>query len=427
MLNPLLIQKDFPILQRKINGKTLVYLDNASTTQKPNIVIDALTDYYRSINANIHRGVHTLSGEATEAYEATRTAVANFVNARDTAEIIFTRNATEALNIVAYSYGEQHVKKDDVVVVSTLEHHSNLVPWQQLCQRKDAILRVIPMNDDGTLNLDDLEKIVDEKVKIVAATQMSNVLGTIVPLEKIITAAHKVGAITVIDAAQGAGHLGIDVQKLDCDFLAFSSHKILGPTGVGIFYGKLKLLEKMPPLMFGGDMVKEVEQTNANWNDLPWKFEAGTPNIADVVAFKKALEYVQSFGFENILEHDRKLLKYARKKLKDLPNIQLYGPENGGGILSFNVPGVHPHDVGSIVNEEGVAVRTGHHCAQPLLQRLGVNATVRMSFYIYNSEEDIDRAYEALKKVYKIFGIGRKEQGVPHSSTTWEKESPDLV
>lgn len=406
MLNPLSLKKDFSILERKIHGKALVYLDNASTTQKPQVVIDALTEYYRSMNANIHRGVHTLSEEATEAFEATRSAVTSFINAAESAEIIFTRNATEAMNIVAYSYGDAHVNEGDAVVVSALEHHSNLVPWQQLCMRKGADLRVIPMNDDGTLNLDGLEKIIDEKVKIVAVTQMSNVLGTIVPLEKIIEATHKVGAAVMVDAAQGLPHLGADAQKLDCDFLAFSSHKMLGPTGVGVLYGKRKLLEKMEPVTFGGDMVKEVQQTSANWNDLPWKFEAGTPNIADVIAFKKAVEYLGALNFKDILEHDQKLLKYARQKLADLPGIQLYGPESSadaGGILSFNIPGVHPHDVGSIVNEEGVAIRTGHHCAQTLMQRLGVNATARMSFYIYNTEEDIDRAYEGLKKVYKIF------------------------
>lgn len=412
MLNPHLLQKDFPILQRKVNGRKLVYLDNASTTQKPKVVLDAIINYYQHMNANIHRGVHTLSEEATEAYEATRKMVADFVGTKDEAEIIFTRNATEALNLVAYSYGEQHVSPGDAVVVSELEHHSNLVPWQQLCRRKGAELRVIPMTDEGILNLEDLEKIIDEKVKIVAVTQMSNVLGTIVPLKKIIDAAHKVGAVAVVDAAQGAGHLGVNVEKLNCDFLGFSSHKIFGPTGVGILYGKRNLLEKMSPVIFGGDMVKEVQQKDATWNDLPWKFEAGTPNIADVIAFKAALEYMQQFDFTDILEHERKLLRYARQKLSELSGIQLLGPsvENACSILSFNIPGVHPHDVGSIVNEEGVAVRTGHHCAQPLMQRLGLIATVRMSFSLYNGEEDIDTAFEALQKVYKIFyGSLRRE------------------
>lgn len=416
MVDFLALKKDFPLLARPMNGKPLVYLDSASTTQKPQVVIDALVNYYTSMNANIHRGVYTLSEQATEAYESTRKAVADFIHAREAEELIFTRNATEAFNLVAYSYGEAKVQQGDVVVVSALEHHSNLVPWQELCKRKQAELRVIPLRAgseadggvaSGTLDLQNLEKIIDEKVKVVAVTQMSNVLGTIVPLEPIIKAAHAVGAVVIIDGAQGAGHLGIDVQKTDVDFYAFSAHKMLGPTGVGILYGKRALLEAMPPFLFGGDMVKEVQPYQANWNDVPWKFEAGTPNIADVIASAKALEYLQGVGLENIFKHDQELLQYARQKLSSLPGIQMYGSEvpAASGILSFNIPGVHPHDVGSILNEEGVAIRTGHHCCQPLMRQLAVNATARMSFYFYNDKADIDMAFEALKKVYSIFKI----------------------
>ncbi len=408
MIKPEVLKKDFPILGRSVNGKPLVYLDNASTTQKPASVINAITEYYLNMNANIHRGIHTLSEEATEAYEASRGKVAAFINAKSAEEIIFTKNATEAINLVAASFGEKNVKEGDVVVVTELEHHSNLVPWQELCRRKGAYLRAIPVNPDGTLQTENLERIIDEKTKIVAVTQMSNVLGTITPLEKIIKAAHAVGAVTVIDAAQGVPHLGLDVQKLQCDFAAFSAHKMLGPTGVGVLYGKRALLSQMPPFMFGGDMVKEVSSMRADWNDLPWKFEAGTPNIEGVVAFGKALEYIGNMGFKAILEHDQELLGYARTRLAQLPGVILYGPrdtKNAGGILSFNVLGVHPHDVGSILNNEGVAIRSGHHCCQPLMQRLGVLATARMSFYFYNSKEDIDTAVTAIEKVSQIFKI----------------------
>jgi len=405
MLNVDFIKNQFPIFDRKINGKRLVYLDNASTTQKPQMVLDGLLDYYRTMNANIHRGVHTLSEEATEVYEGVRIKVARFLNAQEPAEIIFTRNATEAFNLVAYTYGEQNIYSGDEVVVSALEHHSNLVPWQELCRRKQAILRIIPLTADGQLELSKLPEFITAKCKLVAITQMSNVLGTIVPLEKIIETAHKVGAKVMVDAAQSIAHLRMNVQAMDIDFLAFSSHKMFGPTGVGVLYGKRRLLEKMPPFLFGGDMVREVGPYQANWNDLPWKFEAGTPNIADVIAFGKAIDFMMGLNFKDIAEHDQQLVQYAREKLLQLPGIILYGPAVNGGIVSFNVPGVHPHDVASILDGEGVAVRAGHHCAQPLMQRLKVPATTRMSFSIYNNEADIDVAYVALQNVYKIFKI----------------------
>lgn len=402
------IRKDFPILSRRINGKPLVYLDSASTTQKPRVVIDELVRYYETMNANIHRGIHTLSEESTDAYEGVRAHVARFIKAHEPAEIIFTRNATESINLVAYTWGEQNIQEGDVIVVSALEHHSNLVPWQELCRRKKSFLKIIPLLEDGTLDLSVLEKMVDYKVKLVAVTQMSNVLGTIVPLEPIIAAAKKVGAKVLVDGAQGVAHIGIDVLKLDIDFLAFSSHKMFGPTGVGVLYGKRELLEEMPPFLFGGDMVKTVRPLIADWNDVPWKFEAGTPNIADVIAFGKAIEYIESIGFENLIEHERELTRYAREKLAQLPGLTLYGPsdiEKSGGIVSFNVPNVHPHDVGSILNEDGIAVRAGHHCSQPLMQRLQVPATVRLSFSCFNTEAEIDAAVASLKKVYEIFKI----------------------
>lgn len=416
MLNPQQLKTEFPIFERKVNGHPLVYLDNASTTQKPRIVLDALLNYYTTMNANVHRGVHTLSEEATDAYEGTRGKVAGFIGAKEPAEIVFTRNATEALNLVAYTWGEQNICSGDEVVVSALEHHSNLVPWQELCRRKQAVLRVLPLTGiselangdvtgDENIDIDRLGEFITEKCKLVAITQMSNVLGTVVPLEKIIAAAHKVGAVVVVDGAQGVPHLGVDVTALDCDFLAFSGHKMFGPTGVGVLYGKRDLLGKMPPFLFGGDMVKEVGPYRANWNEVPWKFEAGTPNIADVIAFGTAIDFMKTLSFGEITEHENRLVKYAREQLSSFPGMKIYGPVESGGIVSFNVPGVHPHDVASILNEAGVAVRAGHHCAQPLMQRLKVPATTRMSFSIYNTESDIDTACEALKNVYKIFKI----------------------
>lgn len=400
--------KDFPILGRKVNGKRLVYLDNASTTQKPLAVIKALVEFYSTVNANVHRGVHTLSEEATDAYEGARAKAAKFINAADPCEIIFTRNATESINLAALSYGEQNVKGGDNIVVSALEHHSNLLPWRQLAMRKKATVRTIPFNADGTLNLEGLEKLIDSRTIIVAVTQMSNVLGTIVPVEKIIRTAKKAGAVTLVDGAQSVPHMPVDVRKLGCDFLAFSSHKMMGPTGVGVLYGKKSLLEKMPPVLFGGDMVKIVGPSKVSWNDLPWKFEAGTPNIADVAAFGAAIDYLNKIGMDKILEHDRALANYAHKILEQLPGLVFYGPKDiskKGGIISFNLPGVHPHDIGSILDQDGVAIRAGHHCCQPLMESLGIDATARMSFYIYNTTDDIDTAIAALKKVYKILKI----------------------
>lgn len=403
MLNPLQLKKEFPIFDRTVNGKPLVYLDNASTTQKPQSVLDELLRFYSTMNANIHRGVHTLSEEATTAYEHVREQVRTFLNAADAAEIIFTRNTTESINLVASTYGEQNIYSGDVIVVSALEHHSNLVPWQQLCQKKGAELKIIPMMEDGTLDLSGLDELIDERCKIVAVIQVSNVLGTVVPLKKIIEAAHRAGAIVLVDGAQGVPHCGVNVQELDCDFLAFSAHKMFGPTGVGVLYGKKKLLEDMPPFLFGGDMVKEVDEHHANWNDLPWKFEAGTPNIGGVVAFGKAIEFLQSLNMNEVQAHEATLVRYAREKLAQFPDLRILGPASSAGAVSFHIPGVHPHDVASILNEAGVAIRAGHHCAQPTMKRLQVPATSRMSFSVYTTTDDIDAAIEALKDVYKIF------------------------
>lgn len=408
MLDSEIIKKDFPILKRRFNGAKLAYLDSAATTQKPACVIKAITDFYANTNANVHRGVYTLSEEATAAYEDTRAEVAEFINAGEPAEIIFTRNATEAINLVAQSWGEGNVTAGDNIVVSALEHHSNLLPWRQLAVAKKAEVRTIPINLDGTLDLNALTRLFDKRTRLAAVTQMSNVLGTIVQVDKIIAAAKKVGAVTLIDGAQSVPHMPVDVQNLDCDFLAFSSHKMLGPTGVGVLYGKRAFLEKMPPVLFGGDMVKIVDEKNMVWNDLPWKFEAGTPNIADVGAFKTAFDYLRKIGMKNVLAHDRELTRYAHKKLAQLNGVTIYGPKSvdqKGGIVSFNIPGVHPHDVASVLNEDGIAIRAGHHCCQPLMEHLETSATARMSFYVYTTNEDIDRAFESLKKVYKIFKV----------------------
>ncbi len=408
MFDPHSIKEDFPILNNKINSRPLIYLDNASTTQKPKIVIEALKNYYENSNANIHRGIHTLSEKATASYEKTRLNIAKFINATSEKEIIFTRNTTESINLMAYTWGETNIKENDEIIVSAIEHHSNLVPWQQLCQRRQAKLKIIPIKQNLTLDLDQYAKLLSKKTKLVAVTGMSNVLGTIPNLKKIIDLAHQAGAITLVDGAQSVAHSPTDVQELDCDFMAFSAHKMLGPTGIGILYGKYEILNDMPPFLFGGDMVKVVEQYKAYWNDLPWKFEAGTPNIADVIAFDEALKYLEKIGMENVQKHDQKLLKYAVEKFSQYKNqnVKLFLPNdivNNGGILSFSIKGIHPHDIATIFNEEGVAIRSGHHCSQPLIENLNVLATARISFYIYNTKEDIDLAELALQKTIKIF------------------------
>lgn len=391
MLNLNQIKAQFPILKRKIKGQDLVYLDNAATTQKPESMIQALVDYYQNINANVHRGIHTLSEEATEEYEKTRRAVATFINSKPE-EVIFTRNTTESINLVAHTWGEENVKVGDVITVTTLEHHSNLVPWQELAKRTGATLHMLEQDDYK----------LPANTKLVAITAMSNVTGYQPDLKQIIKNARAIGALVLVDAAQSVGHQKTDVQALDCDFLVFSAHKMLGPTGLGVLYGRKNILEAMPPYQYGGGMIKIVEDLSSTWADIPGKFEAGTPNIADVIAFRPALELLNTIGFDAIQAHEKMLHDYVVKKFSTHPEVTLYTVP-GSPVISFTFDCAHPHDIASIFNEEGVAIRAGHHCCQPLMRRLGVPATARISFYLYNSTEDIDRAEIALKKVIEIF------------------------
>lgn len=401
------IKKQFPIFQRTINGRPLTYLDNASTTQKPICVLEAIRSFYEMKNANIHRGIHTLSEEATIAYEATRKRISNFIHAKNPEEIVFTKNCTESLNLVAYSWGCQNISEGDEIIVSVLEHHSNLVPWQELTQRKKAILKVIPLAMDYTLDMDAYDSILSSRTKLVCVTGMSNVFGTTPPVNVIIQKAHTVGARVCIDGAQMVPHLPIHAQNLDCDFLAFSSHKMCGPTGVGVLYGKKELLDSMPPFLFGGDMITTVEQYSAFYREAPWKFEAGTPNIADVIAFASSIEFLESIGMDAIRKHGHDLLAYAKELFSQYPSVKLYSPSDGvtGGILSFTVKGVHPHDIASIFDSEGIAIRSGVHCAEPLMRYLEIPATARMSFYMYNTREDIEIAEKALRKVFSVFNV----------------------
>ena len=404
------IRKDFPILRRKVrDNKPLVYLDNASTTQKPNQVIDAITDYYRNHNANIHRAVYALAEEATEAYEKTRDKIANFLNIPNREEIIFVRGTTEAINLVAYAWGRTHVKEGDIIVTTEYEHHSNIVPWQLLTQEKHAKLEYLLMDDDGELMLDKLDEILATgKVKLVTFSLMSNVLGTITDVKTIIEKCKKAGVLTLIDGAQAVPHMKVDLQKLDCDFFAFSGHKMLGPTGIGALWVRKSVLETMVPFHGGGDMIREVHKFETTWNDLPYKFEAGTPNIADVIGFGAAIDYLEKIGMDNIREHEVELTKYAIDKLSSVKGLQIYGTkdiEKRGGVISFNFADVHPHDVAQIIDEDGIAVRSGHHCAQVLMERLNVAATSRASFYLYNTKEDIDTLINSLNKVARLFKL----------------------
>jgi len=404
------LRKDFPILKRTVrDNKRLVYLDNASTTQKPNQVIDSITDYYRNHNSNIHRAVYALAEEATEAYEATRDKIADFINIKDRQEIIFVRGTTEAINLVSYSWGRPHIKEGDIIVTTEYEHHSNIVPWQLLTQEKGAKLEYIGMDDNGELILDDLDKyLATGKVKLVTFSLMSNVLGTITDVEKIIEKCKAAGVLTLIDAAQAVPHMKVDIEKLGCDFFAFSGHKMLGPTGIGVLWVRKSVLETMIPFHGGGDMIREVHKYETTWNDLPYKFEAGTPNIADVVGFGAAIDYLTKIGMDNVREHEVELTKYAMEKLSEIKGIHIYGTKDitkRGGVISFNFADVHPHDVAQIIDGEGIAVRSGHHCAQVLMERLNVAATSRASFYIYNNKEDIDALVSSLNKVAKVFKL----------------------
>lgn len=394
------IRKEFPVLHQQVNGRDLVYLDNAATSQKPKVVIDALVEYYQGYNANIHRGIHTLAEKATKAYEETREVAKQFINAESTEEIIFVRGVTEAINLVASSYGRAFLNSGDEVIISCLEHHSNIVPWQLICNERNAILKIIPVNDKGELQLEEFTKLLSNKTKLVAVNHASNSLGTINPIEEIISLAHQHDAVVLIDGAQAGAHLPIDVQHLDCDFYCLSAHKMYGPTGTGILYGKKKLLEKMPPYQGGGEMIKDVSFEETTFNDLPYKFEAGTPNIADVVAYKYAFEFINSIGKEKIAAHEHALLLYATKKIGSISGVRLIGTaKEKVSVLSFVVDGIHPFDIGQMLDARGIAVRTGHHCTQPLMERFKIEGTVRASFAVYNTTSEIDQLAEALIRV----------------------------
>lgn len=397
------LRKQFPILGRTVKNKPLVYFDNAATSQKPQCVIDALSHYYSHYNANIHRGIHTLAEEATLAFEATRFAVQEFVGAASSEEIIFTRGTTEAINLVAYTWGRENINAGDEIIISEMEHHSNIVPWQIICEEKKAVLKVIPVNDNGELNMDVFRGLLNPKTKLVAIVHVSNSLGTVNPVEEIIAAAHKVGAKVLVDGAQSAVHLDINVQEMDCDFFAFSGHKVYGPTGVGALYGKKELLESMPVFMGGGEMIKEVTFEKTTYNELPYKYEAGTPNIADTIALKTALDFVKGIGKDKIRAHEEDLLAYATEQLQAIPGLTIIGQaKNKVSLVSFIVDGVHPQDIGVLLDNMGIAVRTGHHCTQPLMKRFGIPGTVRASFALYNQKEEIDALVNALHKTIKM-------------------------
>lgn len=405
------IRKDFPILTRKIHGKPLAYLDNAATTQKPISVIKAFERYYEHSNANVHRGIHLLAEEATALYENTRAEVAQFLGAKNSSSIVFTRNATESINFVASAWGRDHVKAGDEVIISAMEHHSNIVPWQVLCQDQGAKLQVVGIDAQGHLDLEAFQKMLSPRTKIVAMTQVSNVLGTINPIEKIIALAHQAGALVLVDGAQSAPHMRVNVSQMDCDFFVCSSHKMLGPMGVGVLYGKPEQLESMRPFITGGEMIKEVTFAKTTWNEIPWKFEAGTPNVSGVLAFGKALQYLQDVGLERVRAHEELLTQKAMDALKQLEDAKIFGPESveeRGGVISFSFAGIHPHDLGTLLDREGVAVRAGHHCAQPLMRILQVPATTRASFYLYNTTEEIDQFIAALQKARHFFRSSRK-------------------
>ncbi|NNU84324.1 cysteine desulfurase [Geobacillus sp. BMUD] len=393
----------FPILHQNVNGHPLVYFDSAATSQKPLPVIEALDRYYREYNSNVHRGVHTLGTKATDAYEGAREKVRRFLNAQSAQEIIFTRGTTASLNLVASSYGRAHVKEGDEIVITYMEHHSNLIPWQQLAKQTGATLKYIPLQEDGTIDLRDVEATVTPAVKIVAIVHVSNVLGTINPIREIARIAHERGAIVVVDAAQSAPHMKIDVQELDCDFLAFSGHKMCGPTGIGVLYGKKKWLEQMEPVEFGGEMIDFVELYDSTWKELPWKFEGGTPIIAGAIGLGAAIDFLEQVGLDAIAAHEHELAQYALERMADIEGVTVYGPKERAGLVTFNIDGVHPHDVATVLDAEGIAIRAGHHCAQPLMKWLDVTATARASFYLYNTKEEIDRFIAALQKAKEYF------------------------
>ena len=402
------IRGDFPILSRMVHGKPLVYLDSTASSQKPRSVIEAMSTYYETTHANVHRGVYELSEEATARMERARVKMARFINARQSKQVIFTRNTTESINLVAYSWGYANIHAGDLIVLTELEHHSNLVPWQLLAQRSGARLEFVPVSDDGLLRLDIYAQLLEQQPKLVAFTHMSNVLGTINPAQEMIALAHAAGAVVLIDAAQSVPHLPVDVQALDADFLCFSAHKMLGPTGIGVLYGKRDLLEAMPPFMGGGDMIRTVGLRESTWNDLPWKFEAGTPAIAEAIGLGVAVDYLNALGMEQVAAHEQEITTYAMEQLRQVPGLTIYGPQASqrGGVVSFTLGDIHPHDLASILDQQvGVAVRAGHHCAQPLMERFGLTATARASFYVYTIKQDVDTLVEGLHKAIEIFSL----------------------
>ncbi|MGA2605706.1 MAG: cysteine desulfurase [Verrucomicrobiia bacterium] len=401
------IRDDFPVLRQKVHGKPLIYFDNAATSQKPRIVIEALNDYYERYNANVHRGIHALAERATREYERAREKVARFINAPSTDSVIFTRGTTEGINLVAYSWALTNLRKGDEILTTFMEHHSNTVPWYQACERTGAVIKRIELNPDGMLHLDDLDKLVTNRTKLVAVTQQSNVLGTINPVRQIADAAHKKGAVVLVDGAQSVPHMPVDVQAMDCDFFAFSGHKMCGPTGSGVLYGRRALLEAMPPFMGGGEMIKEVWFDHVKYNDLPYKFEAGTPSIAESIGLGVAVDYLTGIGLDKIRQHEKQITQYALDRLKEFPEITVYGPkdvEKRGGLVAFTLGDVHAHDIATFADQDGVAIRAGHHCAMPLHKKLGIAATARASFYLYNTRDEVDVFIEMLHKAKKFFG-----------------------
>jgi len=402
MLNVKNIREDFPIFTERDDN--FVYLDSSATTLKPQTVIDAVADYYSKYSANVHRSIYSIGEKATEKYEGSRSKVAKLINANSNS-IIFTRGTTESINLVAYTWARKNLKSGDEILLTEMEHHSNLIPWQICSQETGAVLKFIPFNEDGTLDLSDPEKWFTNKTKLVAVIHQSNVFGTVNPIKDIIKLAKSVSAVTLIDAAQSVPHQKVDVQDLDCDFLAFSGHKMLGPTGVGVLYGKPELLEEMPPFLGGGEMIKTVSLNDSTWNDIPWKFEAGTPNIAQAIGLGSAIDYINEIGLDKIHEHEQDILTYALEKMQKIPEVNIYGSaDERGAVISFNLKNIHPHDLSQLLDNDGIAIRAGHHCAQPIMKKLGVSATGRASFYLYNSKEDVDRLCESLVKTVKFMG-----------------------
>ena len=411
MINIDQIRNDFPILSRKINGHQLVYLDNAATTHKPRSVINSLVDFYENHNSNVHRGVHTLSMEATDKFEEAREKISKFINSQTSQSIIWTRNASESLNIISYSWGNKNIGEGDEILLSPMEHHSNLIPWQELARTKGAKIKFLSLNIDGTLDLSNIDELITQKTKLVSIVHVSNALGTINPVKELCEKAHQVGALFVLDGAQSVPHMSGDVQDIGCDFFVFSGHKMMGPTGIGVLYGKMEILEEMDPVFTGGEMVLEVTYEKASWADIPMRFEAGTPNIADSIALGTAVDYLQNIGMENIHDYEKNITSYALKKFNTLESegVTLFGPKSSdqkGAVFSFHIPNIHPHDLGTILDGMGIAVRTGHHCAMPLIKSLGVSATARASFYVYNTIEEVDTLIDGIKSAIRYFGDG---------------------